>query len=101
MAKYLSDQAKGGEILVEMKNSNGNPEDGLYLYLRLNHDVSVLVRGFDCENYIERVNVNRPPVYFVSRDHGLDDNGRCLQEVKRFYKPGGKSFFGVYKLVRE
>ena len=101
VAKYLSDQAKGGDILVEMKNSNGNPEDSLYLYLRLNRHVSVLVRGFDCDNYTKRVNVDKPPVYFVSRDYGLDDNGRCPQEMKRFYKPGGKSFFGVYKLVRE
>jgi 4-amino-4-deoxy-L-arabinose transferase-like glycosyltransferase len=104
VAKYLSDQAKGGDILVEMKNSNGNPEDSLYLYLRLNHHVSVLVRGFDCENYVkrseERDDVSGQPIYFVSRDYGLDDNKWCLREMKKFYKPGGKSFFGVYKLIR-
>lgn len=98
VAKYISDQAGRGYALVEMKSNNGNPEDSLYLYLRLNPHVSVLVRGFDCENY---KSANKSQVYFVSRDYDLGGNDRCLQEVKRFYKPGGKSFFGVYKLVRE
>ena len=88
--------------MVGVRLDSGNPESAIFAYYGPNKNKNIQAIYFD-ERVIEVPEgldyINFPiPFYFISRGGNLAGMETYLSEVKRFYKPNGKDFIGVYKL---
>lgn len=98
--QFLEETSKKNPIIVGVRLDAGNPENALqayYFYSQnikvINLDKQLFPADFDFNNLKSPV-----PVYFVSRSQHQGGLEKYLTEVVRFYKPEGKSYFGIYRL---
>jgi len=96
---FLNSRAKDGAILAGVRIDAGNPENAIFTYFNSSRfvrpiyfDVKVIRSdGLDC------ISVEKP-LYFISRDNQLAGLDKFLEEVKRVYKPEGRSYIGIHRL---
>ncbi len=97
---YLEEKAKKGPILVGVRLDAGNPENAVMAYF-FQHpkiktfflDRQLLKPDFDLASFRWPL-----PVYFVSRSQHQAGLESYLKEEIKFYKPEGKTYFGIYHL---
>jgi len=98
---YLAEKIKEGPIYIGIRLDAGNPENALMAYYF--HQPLAQVIYFDKQLFnpnfpLEKLTLDYP-LYFVSRSEHRGGMEAYLIEEKRFYKPEGKSFFGVYHFI--
>lgn len=94
----VQNESRGSQAIILVRADSGNPEDAVFVYadrypnLRVGYDQSYL-RQITRSGYI-------PPVdtFFISRGTQLGYLKPYLVPLKRFEKPFGEDFVGVYRL---
>lgn len=78
--------------------SVGNPDDAVFVYLNKNNSIRAeyLWTNECSEKLMNKFSREKDQIYFVSRDYNASSILDCFKEEKRFYKPTGESFVGVY-----
>ena len=96
---YLKELSRRNPIIVMTRNDHGNPEDAVVAYLTYEPNITVvLVSSADQARQVYDQVDGARDIYFVTRGAyylGLENN---LKNEKKFLKPDGKDFVGVYKL---
>lgn len=89
------------KIYVGVRVDAGNPESAVMAYFLKDDRSKVVPLYFDSQ--FTKLPLSKDFVgnyyqfYYISRDDNLGGMNQYLTEIKRFYKPDGKSFVGVYK----
>ena len=98
---FLEEKARNGPLIVGVRLDAGNPENAIMAYYFSSQQIKVIFldkqlfpTDFDFNNLKSPI-----PVYFVSRSQHQGGLEKYLKEEARFFKPEGKSYFGVYKLL--
>ena len=98
---FIKDQSQNQLVIAAVRVDAGIPESAVLAYF----EGSKRIRPIFLDERIIQDNLNHynclqlgHPLYFVSRDEQLAGLGRFFTEVKRFYKPIGANFIGLYKL---
>lgn len=98
---YLNNQSENKQIIVGVRLDAGNPESAMFAYFNASKKVIPTYldpRVLD-KSILTLKCLNSPiPIYFVARDGILNGLDKFFQEVKRFEKPGGKSYISIYTL---
>lgn len=96
---FLAEKAQSGPLIVGVRLDAGNPENAILAYYfgsnkinAIHFDKQLFPAGFDINSLKSPL-----PIYFVSRSQHQGGLEGFLQEEVRFYKPEGKSYFGVYR----
>lgn len=96
---YLKDVSYKNPIIVLTRNDHGNPEDAVVAYLSYERNITVvLINSSDQARQVYDQVGGAQEIYFVSRGAyylGLESN---LKNERKFLKPVGNDFVGVYKL---
>ena len=94
---YLLQLAKNEAIAVYVQEGSGNPEDAIYDYLgeKPIHNITVL-------STFQNTACSQPQIfytksYFISEGDSI--NTSCMINLKKFYRPIGKTFVGVYQIT--
>jgi len=101
---YIDKKSEKGPVFVGVRVDSGNPENAVITYLRLSDRTNPVYldrRVFDVDLDTYNCLQSRVPLYFVSRDNQTAGLEKYLQELKRFYKPEGKNYVGVYALKHD
>ncbi|MBI2029222.1 glycosyltransferase family 39 protein [Candidatus Gottesmanbacteria bacterium] len=96
---FLNEKSQNSPIIVGVRLDAGNPENAILAYFYKNPAVQATY--FDKQMFSKDFDFKllKPqfPVYYVSRSQHQGGLESYLVEEKRFYKPGEKSFIGVYR----
>jgi len=90
-----------GPLLVGVRVDAGNPENAIFSYLHSSKTHKpVYFDGKTMTSDISQIDcIQVPmPLYFVSRGTQLAGLEKFLVEVKRFEKPEGDEFIGIYRI---
>lgn len=105
-AKAYIREKVSGPTLVGARLDSGNPESAMMAYfgegkekIYATYIDSRLFNGTP-ESFIASLNFPGE-IYFVSRSANFAGLDTVLVEEKRFYKPDGKSYVGVYRIKKE
>lgn len=105
---YLKSKVSSKALHIAVRIDSGNPENAIFTCF--NKSQNIKVSYFDSgsfkKNIVESACIHdyltiKSPDYFISRDNQLGGLERFLKEEKKFYKPEGKSYIGVYKIKSE
>lgn len=99
--KYLEEKAENSPVIVGVRLDAGNPENAILAYYFNSPKIKAVY--FDRQMFssdFDFSQIKSPvPIYFVSRSQHQGGLENYLIEEKRFYKPEGKSYFGVYRFA--
>lgn len=87
------------QIKVVVRSDSGNPESAIFAYTNGNENIITSYLDFDCNNSKAVFRgEEKLPAYFITRGLQFEGREKCLKEIKKFYKPYGNEFVGVYKI---
>lgn len=96
---FLNELAGGEPIKVEVRRDYGNPESAIFAYTNNNENILSTFIDFECKDSKAVFETDENlTAYFVSRGLNFDRREKCLKEIKKFYKPYGNEFVGVYQI---
>ncbi|MCL4385594.1 MAG: glycosyltransferase family 39 protein [Cyanobacteria bacterium] len=98
---FTEDIAGNKNIILGVRLDAGNPENGILMYAYKNKNITPVY--FDSKlldkKALESACIKtKMPLYFVSRGGQLAGLNKYLYEIKKFYKPEGSEYVGVYGL---
>lgn len=87
------------QVKVVVRSDSGNPESAIFAYTNGNENIITSYLDFDCNNSKAVFwREEKLPAYFITRGLQFEGREKCLKEIKKFYKPYGNEFVGVYKI---
>lgn len=104
-ADYVRTLAQKKRSIVFLADHSGNPEDGIYVYLK--KDSNIMVMGDVNYQYMIKYKdryknlINTTDFYFISRGNQFGDLKDVLILVAQFKKPLDDDFVGLYKVKIE
>lgn len=96
---YLKEKSKDRNIMVLVRNDHGNPEDAIIAYFSYTPNVAIglMSKGEQIKEAYEAAR-DKQEVYFVSRSAYVLGLEKYLVVEKKFSKPEGAEFVGVYRV---
>lgn len=99
--EFIKEKNKNNFAVVGVRLDAGNPENAIFTYFYKEANIKPIFldsKGLSPNILSSNCIKSNIPIYFVSRSNQLAGLDKFLYEIKRFYKPEGKEYIGIYRL---
>jgi hypothetical protein len=103
VVNFLKNETKITPAIIGVRLDAGNPENAIIAYFQSSKKAIPTyldARMFENFNNYDCIN-SKLPVFFISRDNQLAGLDKHLEEIKKVYKPEGKHYTGIYKVITD
>ncbi len=94
--KYLLQHSQNKKIALFVQIGSGNPEDALYDYFGEKYNPNITVISTSKELACKQPQIFLMTSYFISEGDSV--NSSCMKNIKKFYRPVGNTFVGIYRI---
>jgi 4-amino-4-deoxy-L-arabinose transferase-like glycosyltransferase len=97
---YVLGKVENAKTLVLVRDDSGNPENAVFMYFSKYKNAKVVYVNSGTTALLKEIHDEKLllSTYFISREDNLSGLGNMFNLEKKFLKPDGISWVGVYKL---